>query len=199
VNRHDPVNRGDKSTLYALRSARRTAAIAAVNPRNGARTALLQGATEISFKDGEGSIEHFSARHNYDIQSRLHLESRSQLVAPEQLPRQAFRAIPADGRSQFTTRSDTQSGVGASIRHEDEGHETRVESSSFRIRAFKFRTSADALAWRQAERRCHRYPSSATVKRLRPLARRRFSTIRPFLVDIRTLNPCAFFRRRVLG
>src|SRR4030095_2056433 len=41
--------------------------------------------------------------------------------------------------------------------------------------------------------------SSATVRRLRPLARRRFSTIRPFLVDIRTRNPCAFFRRREFG
>jgi len=31
------------------------------------------------------------------------------------------------------------------------------------------------------------------------LARRRFNTIRPFFVDIRTLKPCAFLRRRVLG
>ena len=43
------------------------------------------------------------------------------------------------------------------------------------------------------------HPSSATVSRFRPLARRRFRTIRPFLVDIRTLKPWVFFRRRVLG
>ena len=42
-------------------------------------------------------------------------------------------------------------------------------------------------------------PSSATVRRFRPLARRRLSTIRPFLVDIRTRNPCVFFRRRTFG
>jgi len=41
--------------------------------------------------------------------------------------------------------------------------------------------------------------SELTVNRLRPLARRRFSTRRPFLVLMRTRNPCARLRRRVLG
>jgi hypothetical protein len=43
------------------------------------------------------------------------------------------------------------------------------------------------------------YPSSATVSFLRPLARRRLRTIRPFFVDILTRKPCVFARRRVLG
>jgi len=38
-----------------------------------------------------------------------------------------------------------------------------------------------------------------TVRRLRPLARRRLSTARPALVDIRTRNPCVFFRLRLFG
>jgi hypothetical protein len=41
--------------------------------------------------------------------------------------------------------------------------------------------------------------SSETVSRLRPLARRRLSTSRPFLVSIRTRKPWVFARRRVLG
>jgi hypothetical protein len=41
--------------------------------------------------------------------------------------------------------------------------------------------------------------SSATVRRLRPFARPRASTIRPFFVAIRTRKPCAFARRRVFG
>jgi len=41
--------------------------------------------------------------------------------------------------------------------------------------------------------------SLLTVRRLRPFARRRLRTIRPFFVAIRTLNPCAFRRRRVFG
>jgi hypothetical protein len=170
-----------------------------VHTRNGARTALLESAGEVSFKGGEGNIEHFPARHNHDIQSRLYLESWSDFVAPEQLPRQTLRAISNDCRSKFTARGDTQPRVRTSIGNKDDSHETRVEPGPFRIRAFKFWTSPNALAGRQAKRRCHRYPSSATVKRLRPLARRRFSTIWPFLVAIRTLNPCAFARRRVFG
>jgi hypothetical protein len=34
---------------------------------------------------------------------------------------------------------------------------------------------------------------------LRPLARRRLRTVRPFLVDMRTRNPCVRARRRVFG
>jgi len=41
--------------------------------------------------------------------------------------------------------------------------------------------------------------SLLTVRRLRPFARRRFSTSRPFFVLIRTKNPWAFARWRVFG
>ena len=66
-------------------------------------------------------------------------------------------------------------------------------------------------AWNSADRR-RRSPrgsvsaaedagtaSSQTVRRLRPFARRRFSTFRPPCVFIRERNPCVFFRRRTLG
>jgi hypothetical protein len=38
-----------------------------------------------------------------------------------------------------------------------------------------------------------------TVRRLRPLARRRFRTSRPFFVAMRTRNPCVRLRRRRFG
>jgi hypothetical protein len=38
-----------------------------------------------------------------------------------------------------------------------------------------------------------------TVSRLRPFARRRFSTSRPFFVLIRTRKPCVFRRRLAFG
>jgi hypothetical protein len=41
--------------------------------------------------------------------------------------------------------------------------------------------------------------SLLTVRRFRPLARRRLRTSRPFLVLMRTRNPCVRFRWRVLG
>jgi hypothetical protein len=38
-----------------------------------------------------------------------------------------------------------------------------------------------------------------TVSRLRPFARLRFRTVRPFLVAMRTRNPCVRLRRRRFG
>jgi hypothetical protein len=63
------------------------------------------------------------------------------------------------------------------------------------VDAFEIRPPPDALGPGQALR----HPSSATVSRFRPFARRRFRTIRPFFVVIRTRKPCVFFRRRVFG
>lgn len=118
--------------------------------------ALLNGPVEIGFNLGEGSIEHFPARHNHDIQSRLGLESWSDLVAPEQLPRQALRTISTDGRTQFAACSDAQPRVGAHIWNDDDGHESRVKSSPVRVHALELRASANALTGRQAERLRHR-------------------------------------------
>jgi hypothetical protein len=69
--------------------------------------ALLNGPVEIGFNLGEGSIEHFPARHNYYVQSWLGVESRSGFVAPEQLSHLALHPISASGRSQLTTYGDT--------------------------------------------------------------------------------------------
>jgi hypothetical protein len=160
-------------------------------------TALLEGLGVVGFKDGEGSIEHFPARHNHNVESRLRVEKG--LVAPEQLPRETFCAISANSRSQLAAGRYSQPRVRARVRDNDDGHEPRVNPDSSRIRTFKLRAAANSLMGRQAARLRHHYPSSATVSRFRPLVRRRFNTIRPFLVDIRTLNPCAFLRRRVFG
>ena len=43
------------------------------------------------------------------------------------------------------------------------------------------------------------YLSALTVSLARPLARRRASTARPFLVSIRLRNPCVFARRLLFG
>jgi hypothetical protein len=61
--------------------------------------ALLKGAGVIGFKGGEGSIEHFPARHNHYVQSWQRLDSWSDLVTPEQLPSQTLRTISTNGGS----------------------------------------------------------------------------------------------------
>ncbi len=57
-------------------------------------------------------------------------------------------------------------------------------------------------AGRSAAEKAYRKESSSlryTVSRLRPLARRRFSTFRPPCVFIRWRNPCVLARRRLFG
>jgi hypothetical protein len=123
---------------------------------DAALTALFKGPGVVSFKGGEGSIEHFPARHDHYVQSRLRLENWSDLVAPEQLPRQPLRAISSSRRSQFAARRDPQSWVSTRVRNDDDGHEPRVKSNSFCVRAFEFRATANTFAWRQAVRPGHK-------------------------------------------
>ena len=113
---------------------------------------LLKGVCVIGFKGGEGSIEHFPARHNHDVQSWQRLESWSDLVTPEQLPSQTLRTISTNGGSQFTACGNTQPRMRARVRNDDEGHEARVKSNALRIRAFEIRAAANTLAGRQAAR-----------------------------------------------
>ena len=56
--------------------------------------------------------------------------------------------------------------------------------------------SAKAATWAVAPSRLYRV---LTVRRLRPLARRRFRTVRPFFVAMRTRKPWVRLRRRRLG
>jgi len=129
---------------------------------------LLDDACVVGFKGGEGSIEHFPARHNHHIQPRPYLESWSDLVAPEQLPRQSLRAISTNSRSQFAACRHTKSRVRAGIPHNDQCHESRVKSSAFGVRAIKFLAAANTLMRRQAARLRHvaslrQRPSDASV------------------------------------
>jgi hypothetical protein len=94
-------------------------------------TASVEGARVISFKGGEGSIEHFPARHDHYVQSRLRLENWFDFVAPEQLPRQALRAISTGGRAQLAACRDTEPWVPERVRNDDDGHELRVKSTTF--------------------------------------------------------------------
>ena len=57
------------------------------------------------------------------------------------------------------------------------------------IDLLELRTAADMFDWTESQSY-----SLLTVRRLRPFARRRFSTRRPFFVLMRTRNPCVFAR-----
>lgn len=119
-------------------------------PSDGSLRILLDDACVVGFKGGKGSIEHFPARHNHYVQSNRRLKSWSDLVPPEQLPRQALRAISTNGRSQLAAGCHSETRILAGIPHDDQCHETRVKSSAFRIRAIELLTAADPLSRRQA-------------------------------------------------
>jgi hypothetical protein len=138
------------------------------------------------FETGKRCIEHFPARHDDDI------EAADLPASSKQFPRPPFGPVALDGGPEFPGCRDSQSRLVSAIGHDENRHEAAVNLCAGVVDPLEFRASADPT------RRGH-YGSSATVKRLRPLARRRLSTMRPFFVDIRTLKPCVFFRRLVLG
>jgi len=154
-----------------------------------ARASSFESGREVGCKACEGSIKHFPARHHHDVEARIRRPDRTDLVSPEEFPRQAFRAIPTHRRAQLPAGGDSQTRVPMDVGNHEHRHESRTDSRSLGVGAFELSSAAHPLAGRQAAAVTHGYRSSATVRRLRPLARRRFRTIRPFLVAIRTRKP----------
>jgi hypothetical protein len=64
-----------------------------------------------------------------------------------------------------------------------------VDANTALVDLLELRTPADMFDWTESQSY-----SLLTVRRLRPLARRRFNTRRPFFVLMRTRNPCVFAR-----
>ncbi len=141
--------------------------------------AALEESVIVGFKGGEGSIEHFPARHDDDV------VAGGNLVTSEEFPRQALGAIAFHGVAELPGGSHAESGRLAAVAEQEHRHETAGNARPFVVDALELGPAPDPFRLRQAS------PghSSATVSRLRPLARRRLRTIRPFLVDIRTRNP----------
>jgi hypothetical protein len=117
-------------------------------------------------------------------------------VTPENFARQALGAIAFDRISHLASGCHPEPGAGPFRSEHEDGHEPAGNPCAFVVNALELGPAPDPLRGRQAKARHY---SSATVSRLRPFVRRRFSTIRPFFVDIRIRKPCVFLRRRVFG
>ena len=164
----------------------------------GLTPGTFEGGEVVGFEHGKGSIEHFPARDDDNVKSYVNLPT------PKHLTAQAFCTVTIDGRPDFPGRGNPEPQRGAAIRQHKHGHETAVNPGAFLVNALEIQPATNTLGGGQCLT-AHAgpdgcgYPSSATVSRRRPLARRRFRTIRPFLVDILTRKPCVFFRLRLLG
>ena len=153
----------------------------------------------IGFECSERCIEHFPTRHDDDV------EAANVFSPPEELTGSTLRPVAFDGRTKFPGRRHAKPRRRGPVGHDEHRHEPAVDLGAGTVNPLELRAAANPLRRRQTlifhagTREASVYRSSATVRRLRPFARRRLSTIRPFFVAIRILKPCVFLRRRVLG
>jgi hypothetical protein len=193
VKRQVPAkNNGEISSLYARSSSRTAAATLRAAGAPARVLASIEEGEVVSFKGAEGCIQPFPPGHDDDV------ECVRNLVPPEQLARDSLRAITLDRRSQLARGGDTEAWPAEIIGDNEERHEAALDANTCVVGPLELGTATNPLGGSESVPG-HRYPSSLTVSRLRPLARRRFSTIRPFLVAMRTRNPWVFARRRVFG
>lgn len=136
----------------------------------------------IGFKGTQGGVEEVALGDDDDV------KSIRDLVPTENLSNQTFRSISLDGAAQFLRGGDSQP-ADAAVRQEEHRAIPAVNSKPTVVNLLELRAAANVFGWPESQNY-----SLLTVRRLRPFARRRFSTRRPFLVLIRTRNPCVRLR-----
>jgi len=115
----------------------------------------------------------------------------------ENLSNQSLGPISLNRAAELLRGRDAQAADRPVVGQDECRGEAPVDPDAALINVLKFGASADPFV-RPKPRQISVY-SLLTVRRLRPFARRRFSTSRPFFVLIRTKNPCVFARWRVFG
>lgn len=145
----------------------------------------------IGFKDGQAGVEQFTLGNDDDI------KAMRDLVATENLSYQSFSAVPLNRSAELFRSRNPQPADSAPVRENEDRGVTAVSSRAALVNLRELCTAAYVLGGPKPHTALSY--SLLTVRRLRPLARRRFRTRRPFLVLMRTRNPCAFFRCRVFG
>src|SRR6185369_16842638 len=91
-------------------------------------------------------------------------------------------------------RRDPEPSHASLVGQEKDRAVTAVDSNTPLVHLLTFTAPADVFGWTESQSY-----SLLTVRRLRPFARRRFSTRRPFFVLMRTRNPCVLARWRLFG
>jgi hypothetical protein len=141
----------------------------------------LECGTVIGFNGVPRGVEHLPTW-NYD-----NIYAGQWSMRSEQLADQAFCPVSPDRVSNFLAGRNAEAGRSDLISQSEAGHEPAPKTDALFEDLGKLRPSAQF------------HLDDETLRRLRPLARRRLSTIRPFFVCIRTRNPWVRRRRRRLG
>ena len=104
----------------------------------------------------------------------------------KQLANQALGAVSLDGGAHFSSGCNTQTGRARLAFPREHGHEAARALETCLVDELEVGPLPDMLSGPEAG---VTYFSSETVRRFRPLARRRFNTCRPSLVAMRTRKP----------
>jgi hypothetical protein len=131
----------------------------------------LECGTVVGFNISPGCIHHLTAGYHDDI------DSCQGFAASEQLPDEPLGSIANDRVPDFLTRRNTEPRRAHRIGQGEAGHEPAAISSAVIVDPRELRPAAQF----------HR--DEVTERRFRPFARRRFNTMRPFFVDMRTRKP----------
>lgn len=179
------------------------------------RRGTAAGAPEVVLDTGKYGIEQLTAGNDQDV----HGAAGPGWMLTEHFSNQTFSPISSDRGAELFRSHDSE----PSARPRRGSHQKRqiatVHPHALIEDLLKLSAAADPLRLRKtAGRHCKRVdrrptgssrqPRRAgpgpeaydeTVRRLRPLARRRLRTSRPFFVLMRTRNPCVRLRRRRFG
>ena len=137
----------------------------------------------ISFKGAQAGVEKFALRDDDDV------EPLGDFVSTENLSNQSFSSISLNRAADLPSRRDPEPSHGPLVGQDEDRAVAAVDSNAPLVDLLELRTPADVFGWTELQSY-----SLLTVSFLRPLARRRFSTRRPFFVLMRTRNPCVLAR-----
>jgi hypothetical protein len=141
----------------------------------------------IGFKDTQAGVEELACGDDDNV------VARGDLVKSERFSNQSFSSVSLNRSAKPSSGRDSQPPSLEGIGPEKHRDQTPPHPRALLEHRLKLGTSTDALVGAK------RNYSLLTVRRLRPFARRRFRTSRPFFVLIRTRNPWVPLRRRVFG
>jgi hypothetical protein len=145
--------------------------------------ASLDEVSVICFKGAQAGVEKFALR-DHD-----HVEPLGNLIPTKNLSNQSFSSISLNSAADLPGRRDPEPSYSPIVGQDKDRAVAAVKANAPLVDLLELRTSADMFVWTESQSY-----SLLTVRRLRPFARRRFSTRRPFFVLIRTRNPCVLAR-----
>jgi hypothetical protein len=137
----------------------------------------------ISFKGAQAGVEELTLGNHDDI------EPWRDFISTKDLSNQSFSSVSLNRSADFSCRRDSEPSYATLVGQDENGAVAAVESNALFVDLLEFRPTPDVFGWTEPQNY-----SLLTVRRLRPFARRRFSTRRPFFVLMRTRNPCVFAR-----